>query len=959
MPTVRNTPGARTLEDRFAARHVGPRPSEIETMLETLGLASLDELVDRALPASIRMRGELELEPPRLEHEILDELRELADRNSIFRSFIGMGYHECRVPPVIQRGILENPSWYTAYTPYQAEISQGRLEALLNFQTLVSELTGLPVSNASLLDEATAAAEAMALCRRATARKISGDVFFVSRRCHPQTLAVLRTRAVPLGIEVVVGDHEQFDPDGGAFGILLQYPTTDGSILDYGPVSERAHAAGALVVVAADLLALTLLRPPSEFGADVVVGSSQRFGVPLGYGGPHAAFMSTGEPFKRQIPGRVVGVSRDAEGRPALRLALQTREQHIRRDKATSNICTAQVLLAVMASMYAVYHGPEGLRRIARGIRRSTSALAAALGRIGCAVQDGPWFDTLRVTPGPRSRDEILEAAREARMNLRLYDDGDLGVSLGEGVTPADLEALLVAFGGRRESVDLEAAAGEEEDDLPAPHRRGGEILSHPIFRSHHSETELLRYMHRLSSLDLSLDTSMIPLGSCTMKLNAAAEMVPISYPGFTSLHPFAPAEQAPGYAVLIERLGGWLARITGFDGVSMMPNAGAQGEYAGLLAIRAYHASRGDDGRDVCLIPQSAHGTNPASAIMAGMRVVVVGCDAAGNIDVADLRSKAAQHRERLAALMVTYPSTHGVFEETIVEVCRVVHEHGGQVYLDGANMNALVGLCRPGEFGADVCHLNLHKTFCIPHGGGGPGMGPICTAAHLTPFLPSFDEGAPAGPVSAAPHGSPGILPISYAYIAMMGAEGLKRATQVAVLAANYVAKRLEPHYSVLYRGQNGLVAHECILDARSFRETAGVDAEDIAKRLIDYGFHAPTMSWPVANTLMVEPTESESKEELDRFCDAMIGIREEIREIESGGADRENNLLKNAPHTAAAIASERWDRPYTRERAVFPAPWVRDHKFWPAVARVDNAWGDRHLVCSCPPVEAYVED
>jgi len=959
MPSVRNTPRAKTTDDRFHERHIGPRRSDIETMLATLDLGSLDELVDRALPASIRMKGELELETPRSEHQILDELRGLAGRNTIFRSFIGMGYHECLVPPVIQRGILENPAWYTAYTPYQAEISQGRLEALLNFQTLISDLTGLPVANASLLDEATAAAEAMALCRRATARKVSGSTFLVSERCHPQTIEVVRTRALPLGIDIVVGDHDEFDLSQGAFGILLQYPTTDGAIHDYGPLCERAHAAGALVVVAADPLALTLLRSPAELGADVAVGSSQRFGVPLGYGGPHAAFMATREEFKRQIPGRVVGLSRDADGRPALRLALQTREQHIRRDKATSNICTAQVLLAVMASMYAIYHGPEGLRRIARGVRRSTSALAEALGRMGCKVQDGPWFDTLRVSPGPRSRDEVLDSARDQRLNLRAYDNGDLGISVGEGVAPDDLQALATAFGGRDGQIDVEALDGAGDDDLPAPHRRGGGILSHPVFLRYHSETELLRYMHRLASRDLSLDTSMIPLGSCTMKLNAAAEMYPISFPGFASLHPFAPAEQAPGYTTLIERLGGWLAEITGLDGVSMMPNAGAQGEYAGLLAIRAYHASRGDHGRDVCLIPQSAHGTNPASAIMAGMRVVVVACDADGNIDLDDLRAKAEQHGDRLAALMVTYPSTHGVFEATIVDVCQQVHECGGQVYLDGANMNALVGLCRPGEFGADVCHLNLHKTFCIPHGGGGPGMGPICTAPHLTPFLPSFDNGAAVGPVSAAPYGSPGILPIPYAYIAMMGAEGLKRATQIAVLAANYVAKRLEPHYGVLYRGKNGLVAHECILDARSFRDSAGVDAEDIAKRLIDYGFHAPTMSWPVANTLMVEPTESESKKELDRFCEAMIGIRAEIREIETGVADRKNNLLKNAPHTAAAIAKDDWDRPYSRERAVFPAPWVREHKFWPPVARVDNVWGDRHLMCSCPPVEAYTED
>jgi glycine dehydrogenase len=960
MPSVSKDPLTRTAPQRFEDRHIGPRESEIGEMLASLDLRSLDELVERALPAAIRLKSDLDLPPAKSEAEILEELRRIAGANRVGRSLIGMGYSECTVPAAIQRGILENPGWYTAYTPYQAEISQGRLEALLNFQTVISDLTGLPVANASLLDEATAAAEAMTLCRRAAEPGSTATRFCVLDGCHPQTVAVLETRAGPLGIELVAARPQDVDSFAGAFGVLVQYPTTDGRILDYGPLCRAAHDAGARVVVAADLLALTLLRPPSEFGADIVVGSSQRFGVPLGYGGPHAAFMATRDELKRQIPGRLVGVSRDADGRPALRLALQTREQHIRRDKATSNICTAQVLLAVMASMYAVYHGPQGLRRIASGLRRSVAGLAEALTRLGCRVADGPWFDTLRVAPGPRKRDEVVSAAARGGINLRSYSNGEVGIALGEGVTPADLDAVCEAFGATEGQFDLEALADQALVPIPAPHRREGDFLTHPVFHRYHSETELMRYMHRLASRDLSLDTSMIPLGSCTMKLNAAAEMLSVTLPGFAAIHPFAPRDQTPGYRELVDGLSRWLSAITGLPGVSLMPNAGAQGEYAGLLAIRAFHASRGESRRDVCLIPQSAHGTNPASAVMAGLRVVVVKCDAVGNIDVADLSARADEHRDRLAALMVTYPSTHGVFEETIVEVDRIVHERGGQVYLDGANMNALVGLCLPGEIGIDVCHLNLHKTFCIPHGGGGPGMGPICVASHLIPFLPSQEpRGEHAvGPVSAAPYGSPSILPIPYAYIAMMGPAGLRRASQVAILAANYVARRLEGHYPVLYRGKNGLVAHECILDARPFRESAGIDAEDIAKRLMDYGFHAPTMSWPVANTLMVEPTESESKRELDRFCEAMIAIRAEIREVESGVANREDNPLKNAPHTALAVASAHWSHPYSRETAAFPAPWLHDHKYWPPVARVDNAHGDRNLVCSCPPVSAYAE-
>ncbi len=961
MPVQNRNRDLLSARDRFVDRHVGPREEDLAAMLGTLGLESLDDLLERAVPEPIRMEGALALEPPRTEREVLEELRALAERNRIHRSYIGQGYSECVTPAVIQRSLLENPGWYTAYTPYQPEISQGRLQALLNFQTMVADLTGLDVANASMLDEGTAAAEAMTMCRRMLPRGREAHRFLVSDRCHPQTIEVVRGRAEPLGIEVAVGDAAAFGLDASVFGVLVQYPTTDGTIVDWADLVRRAHDAGAFVVVATDLLALTLLRAPGTFGADVAVGSSQRFGVPLGYGGPHAGFLAVRRGFERQLPGRLVGVSKDADGNPAIRLALQTREQHIRRDKATSNICTAQVLLAVIASMYAVYHGPQGLRRIAERIRAQAATLAAALGTLGHRVLDGPLFDTLRVTPKSGTRDAILAEADARRVNLRLHDGGDLGISLGQTVETADLVDLVAIFGGALDAAALEDLAETIDLELPAPHAREVDYLVHPVFNRYHSETELLRYLHRLQTMDLALDTAMIPLGSCTMKLNAAAEMLPISYPGFAALHPFAPPAQAEGYRELIDRLGRWLVEITGFDGISFMPNAGAQGEYTGLLAIRAYHRARGDAHRDVCLIPQSAHGTNPASAALAGMRVVVVACDDRGNVDLDDLRAKAEAHREHLAALMVTYPSTHGVFEIGFRDLCAIVHDNGGQVYLDGANMNALVGISRPGELGADVCHLNLHKTFCIPHGGGGPGMGPICCAKHLTPFLPRHPFAETGGEhaiaaVSSAPYGSPGILPIPYAYIAMMGADGLKRATLASILAANYVAKRLEGHFDLLYSGKGGFVAHECILDPRPFKDSAGVTVDDIAKRLMDYGFHAPTMSFPVAGTLMVEPTESESKEELDRFCDAMIRIREEIRAIEEGRADREDNALKRAPHTAAAVTADAWDRAYSREQAAFPAPWSREHKFWPAVARIDNAYGDRNLMCSCPPIEEY---
>jgi len=954
-------------QDPFLRRHVGPDEPAVREMLELLGYASLDELIDGAVPADIRFRGRLDLPEPATEHEMLRELRGMASRNRVFRSYLGMGYHDTITPPVIQRTVLENPAWYTAYTPYQAEIAQGRLEALLNFQTVVIDLTGFEIANASLLDEGTAAAEAMAMCHSG-----KRSVFLVSDDCHPQTLDVVRTRARARGWTVRVGDHREWQIDEDVFGALVQYPASDGAIHDYRDLCERMHAAGAMVVAAADPLALALLTPPAEWGADIAVGSTQRFGVPLGYGGPHAAYLATGDKHKRQIPGRIIGLSVDSRGQPALRMALQTREQHIRREKATSNVCTAQVLLAVIASFYAVYHGPDGLRRIARRVHRDARVLAGALEALGCEIVHERWFDTLRVRPGAAGAGAVLDAARERGINLRAFDDGTVGVALDETVTAQDLIDLVAAFAtamdadaGRAARLVDEAAAAHGERDgalFGTGFDRSSDFMTHPVFHRYRSETEMLRYIKKLESRDLSLVHSMIPLGSCTMKLNAAAEMLPVTWPEFSKLHPFAPRDQAQGYTELFEQLEAWLAEITGFHRVSLQPNAGSQGELTGLLVIAAYHEDRGDTERDVCLIPQSAHGTNPASAVMAGMRVVVVKSDEDGNIDVDDLRAKAEQHADRLAALMVTYPSTHGIFEESIRDVCGIVHEHGGLVYLDGANMNAMVGLARPGDFGADVCHLNLHKTFCIPHGGGGPGMGPIGVAEHLSPFLPGHPvvDGVGGeraiGAVSAGPWGSPEILPISWAYIRMLGASGLTRATQVAILNANYIAKRLEAHFPVLYRGRGGLIAHECIIDPRELKNSAGVDATDIAKRLMDYGFHAPTVSFPVAGTLMIEPTESESQEELDRFCDALIAIREEIREIEDGAADREDNLLRNAPHTADMVVADEWTHGYSRERAAFPAEWTRDSKFWPAVGRVESAYGDRNLVCACPPVEEY---
>ncbi|RMH54554.1 MAG: glycine dehydrogenase (aminomethyl-transferring) [Bacteroidetes bacterium] len=951
--------------DRFATRHLGSSDADVHAMLEALGLDSLEALIAETIPASIRLNRPLNLPPARSEHALLERLHELAAKNRVYRSFIGMGYHDTITPPVIQRNVLENPAWYTQYTPYQAEIAQGRLEALLNFQTMVIDLTGLEIANASLLDEATAAAEAMMMLHRANRRQ-DRQTFFVSEACHPQTIAVVQARAVPIGVEVVVGDHRTIRFDEDVFGALVQYPASDGGIHDYTAFCAAAHEAGAHVVVAADLLSLTLLTPPGEFGADVAVGSTQRFGVPMGYGGPHAAYFATREAFKRLVPGRIIGVSVDADGRPALRMALQTREQHIRRDKATSNICTAQVLLAVMAAMYAVYHGPDGLRRIATHVHDATKVLAEGLRRLGYRLRHTAFFDTLRVDLGDRTTPAALRTAAEAhRVNLRYFDDGSVGIALDETVSPDDLDTLFALFAGDHDPAPRAAdLAAEIDPGYAGPLARTSAYLTHPVFHRYHSETEMMRYLHRLAAKDLSLTTSMIPLGSCTMKLNATTELMPITWPAFNRLHPFAPPEQAAGYRELMEELKAWLAEITGFDAVSLQPNSGASGEYAGLLVIRAYHEHRGEGHRTVCLIPDSAHGTNPASAVMAGLQVVPVRTDDRGNVDVEDLRTKAEQHRDRLAALMITYPSTHGVFEESIAEICDLIHAHGGQVYMDGANMNAQVGLCRPGDFGADVCHLNLHKTFSIPHGGGGPGMGPIGVAAHLAPFLPSHPivptGGTEAiGPVAAAPFGSAGILLISWAYIALMGADGLKRASELAILHANYLARRLEEDYAIVYRGARGRVAHEFILDLRPFRHSTGITEVDVAKRLMDYGYHAPTMSWPVPGTMMIEPTESESKAELDRFCDAMQAIREEIREIEQGLADRERNVLVNAPHTAEMVAADAWDQPYSREKAAFPAPWTRTHKFWPAVRRVDNAYGDRNLVCACPPMEAYADD
>ncbi len=945
-------------DGRFATRHIGPREGDRRAMLATLGFDAVDDLLDALVPSTIRLERDLDLPAARSEQAALDDIRAHATHNRVTTSLIGMGYSGTHTPGVILRNVLEDPAWYTAYTPYQPEISQGRLEALLNFQTMVSDLTGMDIANASMLDEGTAAAEAMTMARRST--KHTSSAFFVDRDCHPQTIDVVVTRAEPLGIEIVLGDPATDLDATAVFGALLAYPGSSGEVRDLSSIAASLHDAGAFVAVTSDLLALCLLTPPGEWGADAVVGSAQRFGVPMGFGGPHAGFLATREADKRALPGRLVGVSLDAAGRPALRLALQTREQHIRREKATSNICTAQVLLAVIASMYGVYHGADGLRRIATRTQRLTAALAAGLRDAGIDVRTLAFFDTITVSVPGRARD-VLAAALDRGINLRRVDDDTVGIALDETTTPAIVAAVLDAFG--LEGADVASLDETAPDPTPAGLVRTSEYLTHEVFRRHRSETDLLRYLRALSDRDLALDRSMIPLGSCTMKLNATAEMIPVTWPEFGSIHPFVPLDQAQGYLDLFDELEGWLAEITGYDRVSLQPNAGSQGEYAGLLAIRAYHRSRGDEARDICLIPASAHGTNAASAVMAGMRVVVVACDDAGNVDIGDLHAKAAEHAEDLAALMVTYPSTHGVFEESIRDICDEIHRHGGQVYLDGANMNALVGIARPGDFGADVGHLNLHKTFCIPHGGGGPGVGPVGVMSHLAPFLPNHPLAAPAGPdtgvgaISAAPWGSASILPISWMYVAMMGPDGLRDATAGAILAANYVARRLDGQFPVLYSGRDGLVAHECILDIRPLEKATGINAEDIAKRLIDYGFHAPTMSFPVAGTLMVEPTESEPLGELDRFCDAMIAIRDEIRRVEAGEWAAEESPLRHAPHTADDLVDERWERRYPRELAAYPIPALRRTKYWPPVGRVDNGYGDRNLMCSCPPIDAFV--
>ena len=929
----------------FRSRHLGAIGSDREEMLRAIGYDSLDALADAAVPAGIRLDRELQLPEAKSEPEALAWLKSIFAKNRVMKSFIGQGYHGTHVPGVILRNILENPGWYTAYTPYQAEIAQGRLEALLNFQTMITELTGLDVSNASLLDEGTAAAEAMSL---ALAGAPKGKVIFVSDACHPQTIEVVKTRAEPLGIEVRVGDWQAFDPAAceGLFAVLVQYPATCGSVYDYSGFFEKAHAAKAVTIVAADLLALTVLKAPGEFGADICVGSSQRFGVPMGFGGPHAGFMACIDALKRKMPGRLIGVSVDSRGKPGFRLSLQTREQHIRRDKATSNICTAQVLLAVMASMYAVYHGPEGLKHIATGVHARTAQLASSLKAAGVTVANGSFFDTLTVATSDAAG--VIAKAAAKGFNLRSIG-GHVGIAFDETTTDEDVAAIAEIFGAKV----VDAAGGAWDAALS----RSSEFLTQKVFNSYHSETEMLRYLKRLESKDLALNESMIPLGSCTMKLNSTSEMMPLSWPEVSSLHPFVPADQSEGYREMLSLLEDWLAEVTGFAAVSLQPNAGSQGEYAGLLAIRRYHLSRGDAHRNVCLIPVSAHGTNPASAVMVGMKVVGVKCDEKGNIDVADLKARIEEHRENLSALMVTYPSTHGVFEETIVEICESIHAAGGQVYMDGANMNAQVGLTSPGRIGADVCHLNLHKTFCIPHGGGGPGVGPIGVATQLVPFLPGHAElDDKEGSVCSAPWGSASINTISWMYVAMMGASGLKEATQLAILNANYMAKRLAGFFPVLYTAPNGLVAHECIIDVRPLSDKSGITVEDVAKRLMDYGFHAPTMSWPVAGTLMIEPTESEAKGELDRFCDAMISIHGEMMAVANGEADATDNVLKNAPHTADTICADEWTHAYGREQAAFPLPYLRQHKFWPSVGRIDNVHGDRNLICTCDSVEAY---
>ncbi|SME91508.1 aminomethyl-transferring glycine dehydrogenase [Pseudobacteriovorax antillogorgiicola] len=945
-------------QNSFSNRHIGPDQDEITSMLKALSYESLEELVDTAVPKDIQDKAPLDILPGIAEHEALQELRAMMSKNKVHRSLIGAGYYDCVTPSVISRNILENPAWYTQYTPYQAEIAQGRLEALLNFQTMVAELCGLDLANASLLDEGTGAAEAMNMSREIAAKGQS-DKFFVSQHCHAQTIGVLKTRALALGIEVVVGDEFDFDFDEKPFGLLLQYPGSHGAVADYTDLVVKAKQAGVIVTFATDLLALASLKSPGELGADIAVGNSQRFGVPLGYGGPHAGFFATKDEFKRKIPGRIVGVTKDANGDKAYRLALQTREQHIRRDKATSNICTAQVLLAIMASMYGVFHGSAGVKKISSRVNALANLFGRGAKSIGFDLLTPNYFDTVAVVTDKAQADKVMTAALAAGYNLNRYNETTITIAFDEKSDLEEVEEVLSFFGDFKKS--LKDLANDESGTIPDGLQRTSDFMTHEVFNRFHSETEMMRYIRKLEARDLSLTRSMIPLGSCTMKLNAASELMPITWPEVNGLHPFVPLDQAQGYQELFTQLENWLCKATGFDAVSLQPNSGAQGEFAGLMVIAKYHEAQGQGHRNVCLIPSSAHGTNPASAVLAGMKVVVIKCDDEGNIDLNDLQGKAEKHKDKLSALMITYPSTHGVFENDITRICDIIHENGGQVYMDGANLNAQIGLCQPGKYGPDVCHMNLHKTFCIPHGGGGPGVGPIGVRSHLAAYLPNhpvvtMGGKSGVGPISAAPWGSPSILPISWMYIRMMGGEELKKATQVAILNANYMAKRLEGAFSVVYRGNKGLVAHECIIDLKEVKKTAGITVDDIAKRLIDYGYHAPTVSWPVPNSMMIEPTESESKAELDRFCDAMISIREEIREIESGKADKDQNPLKHAPHTAAMIGSDAWDQAYSREQAAYPLPYVRDNKFWPFVARIDNAFGDRNLVCSCPPLEDY---
>ncbi len=937
-------------QHQFVDRHVGPNQEELSQMLHTIGVGSIEELIDLSIPKSIQSKEKLNVGNGISEKELIEKLKSIAEKNTIMKTYIGMGYYNCITPPVIQRNILENPGWYTQYTPYQAEISQGRLEALINFQTMVCDLTALPIANASLLDEATAAAEAMTMTYRMSKDR---NIFLVSKHCHPQTIDVLKTRSEPLGITVQLCDDDDFIFNQNVFGSILQYPDTNGSVNNFQKITNAAHKESAYVIIATDLMSLALLKPPGELGADVALGSSQRFGVPMGYGGPHAAFFAVKEKFKRFLPGRLIGVSVDSEGNQAYRMSLQTREQHIRREKATSNICTAQVLLAIMSGMYAVYHGPKRIKEIARTIHQHTCDLATSLSKAGYEILNDTFFDTIRFLGPDKTKEKLLKH----NINIREFSDGSLGISIDETVMKKDISHLLSILNVSHELNNIST--------LPSDLRRETSFLSHPVFNSYHSETEMLRYIHRLETKDLSLNTSMIPLGSCTMKLNATTEMIGVTWPEFASIHPFVPVNQAKGYKHLFDDLSNWLGDITGLPGVSLQPNSGAQGEYAGLMVIRAFHLSQGDSNRNVCLIPESAHGTNPASAIMCGMEVIVVKCDSKGNIDIEDLKNKAQKHQNNLAALMITYPSTHGVFESTVQKICKIIHDYKGQVYMDGANLNAMVGVSRVSDIGVDVCHINLHKTFAIPHGGGGPGMGPICAAKHLTSFLPTHNvipcntSSNAISAVSATPWGSAGVLPISWSYMALLGNEGMKKSTSIAILNANYMAKLLEDHFPILYRGENGFNAHEFIIDLRPIRKESGITDEDIAKRLMDYGFHAPTMSWPVPGTLMIEPTESESKNELDRFCSAMISIKKEINDVIEGKSDAKNNMLKNSPHTMETITKETWDHPYTREDAVFPAPWLREYKYWPTVGRIENAIGDRNLICTCPDISDYEED